>query len=171
MKYTYRVTGHVEGVFRDLVVNGILGNAAGSCSIYLELDFTALLGQSKKIRCFIDGLSHSQETMVTQDQQLAAWAQCVCQSLPFFWLEYDAVEISVDSLCLPIQDGNVLVDHVKGSGKGRPCLSVNRMSVTGCIDMRISPMKMAVDLEASCIRWSLQISTNRFAIMVKENQI
>jgi hypothetical protein len=90
---SYRVASHLESVLGSYE---LLWNSTGCCCFNFELDFTAFLSQHKQIRSFIDGVSHCQQSMVTEDKELAMRSKRVSQTFTFFGFYDNTSKLGID---------------------------------------------------------------------------
>lgn len=168
---TYGVINHFVGVCCCLFWNKLLLNTIGSCSLYLQLDLTALLGQSEHVGSLVNSLPACQQTVVAEDQKVALWSEGVCETFTLFWVQDDSAKVCIDSMGVSVEKADVLADHVQASSECRPGLAVDRVRMARGIDVGILSVEGAVNLESGCICWSRPVSTNWIAAVIEKEQI
>jgi hypothetical protein len=109
--------------------------------------------------------------VVPQYHTLALWSQSRCQSSAFFFTEDHAAKLVVHSLGVTVKVRHVLVNHLKLTRKGTPCLA--RLTVRVACSNHVGPRLVyrRVDEEPGGIGGPRRVAADYIAVIADQHHV
>ena len=138
-----RTTKLRSGIRSLVIVNQDLLVSSRCSRIREQLRMASLVETDEPEGSLINRASNCQQTVVLQDCCFAV-TKSLRYTSPLFSIEYNALEVSIDSMAL-VETKRVLGQHFQLAAKTRERLAMYTVCVTCSVDVRASLMNLGMD--------------------------